>query len=113
MPFAFVASTTRQGPNPEPFVDRTFRGGTTSATDFQLSVLMRRHPDYLSLKEQFMEKWQKPEPARGVSILRIFKVQVRSFWWLTGIKGVRGGGGGHMPYFPAVISRPRCNAGTE
>lgn len=58
------------------FVDRTFRGGTTSATDFRLSVLTKRHPDYMSLKEQFLQKWIKPEPARGVSVQRIFKVEV-------------------------------------
>ncbi|CAN0183221.1 unnamed protein product [Ectocarpus sp. 12 AP-2014] len=64
------------GPNPEPFVDRTFRGGTTSADDFQLSVLTNRHSEYLSRKQQFMQKWEKPLVGTGVSVLRIFKVQV-------------------------------------
>lgn len=72
-----LAKTTTQGPNPEPFVDRTFRGGTTSADDFQLSVLTNRHPEYLSRKQQFMQKWEKPLVGTGVSVLRIFKVQVR------------------------------------
>lgn len=75
----FFAFTIPQCPNPEPFVDRTFRGGKTSATNFQLSVLTNRHPDYVSLKEQFVKKWQKPKPALGVSVWRIFKVKVRSF----------------------------------
>lgn len=61
----------------EPFVDRTFRGGTTSATDFRLSVLTNRHKDYQSVKEQFKNKWVKPDPAKGVSVVRIFKVEVR------------------------------------
>lgn len=56
-------------------MDRTFRGGTTGATDFELSVLMNRHPEYLSRKEQFLKKWEKPTSG-GVSILRIFKVKV-------------------------------------
>lgn len=66
-----------QGPRPEAHVDRTFCGGTTSADDFQLSLLMNKHPEYESLKEQFMQKWSKPEPANGVSVRRIFKVKVR------------------------------------
>ena len=65
----------RQGPNPEPFVDRTFRGGTTSATDFQLSVLTNRHPEYVPRKQQFMDKWVKPT-ENGISVLRIFKIKV-------------------------------------
>ncbi|CAM9869237.1 unnamed protein product, partial [Hapterophycus canaliculatus] len=64
------------GPNPEPFIDRTFRGGTTSADDFRLSVLTNRHPEYLSRKEQFIQKWEKPVSGGGVSILRIFKIKV-------------------------------------
>lgn len=72
-------------------MDRTFRGRTTSATDFQLSVLTKRHPDYLSVKEQFHNSWQKPETPGGVSVWRIFKVQVRRFLWLMGIKEVREG----------------------
>lgn len=58
-------------------MDRTFRGGTTSATDFRLSVLTNRHADHQSVKEQFKKKWIKAEPASGVSVLRIFKVEVR------------------------------------
>lgn len=68
---------TFQGPNLEPFIDRTFRGGTTSADDFQLSVLTNRHPDYKSRKEQFLQKWEKPFAGTGVSVLRMFKVKVR------------------------------------
>ncbi|CAN0059865.1 unnamed protein product [Pylaiella littoralis] len=64
------------GPNPEPFVDRTFRGGTTSADDFHLSVLTNRHPEYASRKEQFLQNWVKPFEGTGVSILRMFKVKV-------------------------------------
>lgn len=55
-------------------MDRTFRGGT-GADDFQLSVLMKAHSAYTSLKEQFFTKWQKP--ANGLTVERIFKVQVR------------------------------------
>ncbi|CAM9709379.1 unnamed protein product, partial [Laminaria digitata] len=62
-------------PNPEPFVERTFRGGTTSATDFELSVLTKRHPEYLPRKEQFMNEWMKPT-ENGVSVMRIFKIKV-------------------------------------
>lgn len=65
-----------QGPVSEPFVDRTFRGGTTSATDFELSVLTKLHPNYASIKEQFLNKWVKPEPTGGVSVVRIFKIKV-------------------------------------
>ena len=54
-------------------MDRTFRGGTTSADDFQLSVLTNRHPEYLSRKEQFLTAWSKPT---DVSIKRMFKVKV-------------------------------------
>lgn len=56
-------------------MDRTFRGGTTSADDFQLSVLTNRHPEYLSRKEQFLQAWAKP---KDVSIKRMFKVKVRN-----------------------------------
>lgn len=61
----------------EPSVDRTFRGGATSATDFRLSVLTNGHRDYQSLKEQFKNKWIKSEPVKGGSVQRIFKVDVR------------------------------------
>ena len=67
---------TQQGPVSEPFVDRTFRGGTASATDFELSVLTKMHPKYASVKEQFLQKWIKPDPVGGVSVLRILKVKV-------------------------------------
>ncbi|CAM9267091.1 unnamed protein product, partial [Hapterophycus canaliculatus] len=59
-------------PNPEPHVDRTFRGGASD--DFKLSVLTKLHPDYSSLKEQFLEKFQKP--IQGLKVERILKIQV-------------------------------------
>ncbi|CAN0424403.1 unnamed protein product, partial [Ascophyllum nodosum] len=46
-----------------------------SATDFELSVLTRMHPKYASVKEQFLQKWIKPDPVGGVSVLRILKVK--------------------------------------
>eukprot|EP00903_Cladosiphon_okamuranus_P013691 g12749.t1 len=61
------------GPKPELHVDRTFRGGTTSADDFQLSVLTNRHPEYTSRKKQFLQAWEKPT---DVSIRRMFKIKV-------------------------------------
>ena len=70
-----LALHRRQVPNPEPFVDRTFRGGTTSATDFELSVLTKRHPEYLSREEQFLNEWIKPT-ENGISVLRMFKIKV-------------------------------------
>lgn len=65
---------SRQSVNTEPFVDRTFRGGTTGDDDFQLKVLTNEHPDYASLKEQFFTKWIKP--VYSLRVERIFKVQV-------------------------------------
>lgn len=59
--------------NVDPHVDRTFRGGPSD--DFKLSVLTNRHPNYSSLKEQFLNKWLKP--VAGLSVERIFQVQVR------------------------------------
>lgn len=56
-------------------MERTFRGGTTSATDFELSVLTKRHPEYLPRKKQFMNEWMKPT-ENGVSVMRIFKIKV-------------------------------------
>lgn len=56
-------------------MDRTFRGGTTSATDFELSVLTNRHPEYRPRKEQFMDEWIK-STENGISVLRIFKIKV-------------------------------------
>ncbi|CAM9699673.1 unnamed protein product [Scytosiphon promiscuus] len=58
--------------NPEPHVDRTFRGGPSD--DFTLSVLTKLHPAYSSLKEQFLVKFQKP--IDGLKVERIFKIQV-------------------------------------
>ncbi len=54
-------------------MDRTFRGGPSN--DFKLSVLTKRHHKYLSIKEQFMSKFQKP--ANRLRVERIFKIQVR------------------------------------
>lgn len=58
--------------NPEDNIDRTFRGGTSDG--FKLSVLTKQHHSYASLKDQFLQKFQKP--ADGLRVERIFKVQV-------------------------------------
>lgn len=57
-------------------MDRTYRGGTTSATDFELSVMMNRHPEYKLRKKQFLQKWEKVAES-SASILRMFKIKVR------------------------------------
>lgn len=62
--------------NAEPYVERVFHGATTGATDFVLSVLSKAHPHYPSLADQFANKWVKPEPAGGVSVEKIFTVEV-------------------------------------
>eukprot|EP00752_Nemacystus_decipiens_P006890 g6189.t1 len=58
--------------NPESHVDRTFRGGRSD--DFKLSVLTNQHHSYSSLKDQFLQKFQKP--VDGLRVERIFKIQV-------------------------------------
>lgn len=63
---------TYQTQNPESHVDRTFRGGPSD--DFTLSVLTKQHHSYSSLKDQFLEKFQKP--VNGLRVERIFKIQV-------------------------------------
>ncbi|CAM9848754.1 unnamed protein product [Pylaiella littoralis] len=62
--------------NAEPYVERVFHGATTGATDFLLSVLSKAHPHYPSLADQFANKWVKPEAAGGVSVEKIFTVEV-------------------------------------
>lgn len=62
-----------QTANTNPHVDRTFRGGPSD--DFNLSVLTNRHPNYSSLKEQFLSKFLKP--IAGLKVERILQVQVR------------------------------------
>lgn len=64
-----------EGPNPEPHVDRTFRGGTRTSSDFHLSLLTRTHPLYDSLREQFLTKWKKE--VVNLSVERIFKLEVK------------------------------------
>lgn len=54
-------------------VEQIFRGGTTGATDFVLSVLSKAHPQYPSLCHQFVSKWLKPGMPR---VLRILEVKV-------------------------------------
>lgn len=58
--------------NPEPHVDRTFRGGPSD--DFKLSVLTNQHHSYSSLKAQFLSKFVKP--VDGLRVERVFKIQV-------------------------------------
>ncbi|CAM9541807.1 unnamed protein product [Pylaiella littoralis] len=58
--------------NPEPHVDRTFRGGPSN--DFKLSVLTKQHQSYTSLKDQFLSKFVKP--INGLRVERVFKIQV-------------------------------------
>ncbi|CAM9540842.1 unnamed protein product [Ectocarpus sp. 12 AP-2014] len=54
-------------------VEQVFRGGTTGATDFKLSVLSKSHPQYSSLCHQFISKWVKG----GVPhVRRILEVRV-------------------------------------
>ncbi|CAN0375556.1 unnamed protein product, partial [Ectocarpus sp. 12 AP-2014] len=54
-------------------VEQVFRGGTTGATDFKLSVLSKSHPQYSSLCHQFISKWVKG----GVPhVRRILEVKV-------------------------------------
>lgn len=54
-------------------VEQVFRGGTTGATDFMLSVLSKSHHQYSSLCHQFISKWVK----RGMPhVRRILEVKV-------------------------------------
>lgn len=64
----------------EPYVERVFHGGGTGATDFKLSVLSKAHPEYPSLRDQFISKWVKPEPVGGVSVEKILTVEVSATW---------------------------------
>lgn len=57
-------------------MNRVFRGGGGGDDDFKLSVLSKAHPNYPSLSDQFANKWLKASPAGGVSVERIFTVQV-------------------------------------
>lgn len=68
-------------------MDRTFRGGPSD--DFKLSVLTKRHRKYLSIKGQFLSKFQKP--VDGLRVERIFKIQVRE-WTARGAAAARGCG---------------------
>lgn len=65
-----------QGTDGDTYVERIFHGGTTGTTDFKLCVLSKAHPHYPSLTDQFANKWVKPEPVGGVSIEKIFTVEV-------------------------------------
>ncbi|CAM9994410.1 unnamed protein product [Ectocarpus fasciculatus] len=60
-------------PTAQSHVVQVFRGGTTGATDFRISVLSKSHPQYSSLSHQFLIKWVKP----GVPLVRrILEVKV-------------------------------------
>lgn len=58
-------------------VIQTFLGGTTSDQDFRLSVLATEHEDFKSLQKQFMTQWLKKSTGTGLSVERIFRVEVR------------------------------------
>ncbi|CAM9472315.1 unnamed protein product [Ectocarpus sp. 13 AM-2016] len=64
------------GTNGDAYVERIFHGGTTGTTDFKLCVLSKANPYYPSLTDQFANKWVKPEPVGGVSVEKIFTVEV-------------------------------------
>eukprot|EP00903_Cladosiphon_okamuranus_P011897 g11174.t1 len=68
----FKAEQRSLCPNRESHVDRTFRGGPSD--DFTLSVLTKQHHSYRSLKDQFLQKFQKQ--VQGLRVERIFKIQV-------------------------------------
>lgn len=68
---------SKGAPNAEPYVERVFRGATNAATGFVLSVLSKAHPCYPSLADQFANKWIKSKPTGGVSVEKIFTVEVR------------------------------------
>lgn len=53
---------------------------TKRTKHFSVSSLTKRHPDYSALKEQFLEKWVKPEPVNGVSVKTIFEIDVSETW---------------------------------
>ncbi|CAM9324420.1 unnamed protein product, partial [Hapterophycus canaliculatus] len=56
-------------------VDRVIIGRITGSTNFGLSVLKETHPQYLSLQNQFIDKWIKlPAPT----VRSIMEVQVPS-----------------------------------
>lgn len=44
---------------------------------FNLCALDEAHPECPSLRNQFSTKWVKPQPAEGISVVRIFRVEVR------------------------------------
>ncbi|CAM9345382.1 unnamed protein product [Ectocarpus sp. 12 AP-2014] len=57
----------------KPYVHGVYSVGSPR---FNLCALDEAHPECPSLRNQFSTKWVKPQPAEGISVVRIFRVEV-------------------------------------
>lgn len=71
-----------QGPyqarSAEPYVVYTYLGGGGILTMFKFSALSKAHPECPPLGDQFHKKWVKSQRHKDASVVRIFKIEVRS-----------------------------------
>jgi hypothetical protein len=71
------AGSRQLGPIPEAGVERVFTGIVEGAADeFRLMVLKKVHPDFSSIKEQFLQKWQKDGELGAPRVEKLFKIMV-------------------------------------
>lgn len=61
----------------DPYTTKVMVAGDGDST-IELHFLDEGHPEHISLSDQFISKWEHKKPARGVEVLDIIKIEVRS-----------------------------------
>jgi len=61
----------------EPYTTKVMTTYINASSTLKLHFLDIGHPEYKSLADQFTSKWQHKNPAGGVKVMDVIKIEVR------------------------------------